>query len=311
MPVPTTPYDSAQTALNDAIIFANDGAGPNGMQGNVLNPTSNPQVLPAFQERWRYLQQRLISAGVDTFTKDQVIFALPPTAVSNPRVNMILTYNGYFNGQVWTGPNVTAPQWSNAVTYTQGMTVSYNNTYYVALPNSGTNLNMEPDTNPNFWQQFTNLGPCLPADLIKPLECWECITGGQNWVPMRQVPDAVTTNVIQPYHGVWGFSNDRWVTPGASLTTDIRMKYLAMAPDIVSFESPLMVRGCSTALALLVLDQLSGGRGGSMQVTFKDRAEEAINQIINQTVRKQAYSQFVRAPFRSRGGSWRGRRSGL
>src|SRR5271170_3545281 len=158
MPTLTTPYDTAQIALNDAIIFANDGGGPAGMNGNVLNPSTNPTVLPAFQERWRYLQHRLISAGVDTFTKDQVVFALPQSATSNPRINMILTYNGFFDGQVWHGPNITAPQWSNAATYTQGMTVSFNNTYYVALPSNATNQNQEPDTATSFWQPFTNLG---------------------------------------------------------------------------------------------------------------------------------------------------------
>lgn len=132
-----------------------------------------------------------------------------------------------------------------------------------------------------------------------------------NWIPMRQAPDAVTVNVIQPRYSVWSFSNDILVLPPNSQASDLKIKYLAMAPDIVTFSSPLMVRNCSTALAYLALDVLSGGRGGSQSDYFKNRAEEAINQIINQTVRKQAYATFVRAPFRGRGASWRGRRSGL
>lgn len=310
MAVLTSPYDQAQVALNDAIIFANDGNGPNGMAGNVLNPATNPQVLPAFQERWRYLQQRLISAGVDTFTKDVVIFGLPPTASASPRNNNILSYNGFYDGHVWHGPNVTAPLWSSGVTYTQQMTVSYNNIFYVAVPNNVTNLNKEPDTHPAFWQPFVTTGPTLPIDLVKPLELWESIPGGNAWCEMTQVPDAVIVNTISSRYGIWGFSHDKLILPGVSQSNDLKMKYLAMAPDIVTFESPLMVRGCATALALLALDQLSGSRGGSMAETFKSRAEEAINQIINQTVRKQAYSQFTRRPFRSRGGSSRGRRSG-
>jgi hypothetical protein len=54
---------------------------------------------------------------------------------------------------------------------------------------------------------------------------------------------------------------------------------------------------------------LAGARGGPMAQIFKARAEEAINQIINQTVRKQAYSQFVRRPYRGRGLGHRATRS--
>jgi hypothetical protein len=302
------PYDTAQTALNVAIIAANDGGGPNGMGGNVLNPLVNLQVLPALQERWRYLQQRLISAGVDTFTKDQVISSLPATTNPNPRSVMILTYGGMFDGVIWTGPTVSAPIWSNAVTYTQGMTVTFGtvsppiSTFYVALPNSATNLNQEPDSSTTFWQPFSNVGPTLPSDLVKPLEIWECPTGGNAWVRMTQLPDSLPSHhPMGPRFGVWLFQNDELILPPSSQTNDLRIKYLAMAPDISTLASPLMVRGCTTALAYLMLDQVAGGRGGPMAETFKARAEEAINQILNQTVRKMLYAQYVRKPYR--GGS--------
>jgi hypothetical protein len=310
MAVQTTPYQTAQDALNIAITASNDGNGPNGMAGNVLNPTSNPQVLPSFQNNWVYLQQRLISCGVDTFTKTQPVFNLGASMNNNPRVNMQLTYNGYFNGVVWTGPNITAPAWDSSVTYMQGMTVTFGDAYYVALPNSGTNLNQEPDTATIFWAPFSNIGPCLPADLVKPLEISESPAGQNYWVPMVQAPDSLnnTWNVQQRF-GRWIFEHDRLVLPACSRANDILIKYLAMAPPISSWNSPLMVQGCARALAFLVLYDLSGGRGGEMAESYKAKAEEAINQILNQTVRKMAYSSFVRRPFRSpRNG---GRRSGL
>lgn len=308
MAILVSPYDTAQTALTDAIIFANDAGSPAGINGNVLNPTTNPAVLPAFKERWRYLQHRLISAGVDTFTKDQNVYCLQASGTSNPRVLMILTYNGFFNGQFWSGPNITAPAWSNVVTYSQGFTVSYNNGYYIALPNANPNLNQEPDIALSFWQPFSNIGPALPADLLKPMEIWECQTGGNAWVPMKQCPDSLNVDVIQPRFRMWSFENNQLYLPGASQQNDLRIKYLAMAPDINDWNSPLFVRGCATALAYLALDQLAGARGGPMAEVFKVRAEEAINQIVNQTVRKQSYAQFVRRPFH--GGRY-GRRSGV
>lgn len=356
------PYDTAQTALTDAIIFANDAGSPAGIDGNILNAETNPAILPALKERYRYLQQRLISSGVDTFTKEAVIYGLLPTASSNPQIKMILTYNGYWNGQYWTGPYVSAPAWSNAVTYTAGMTVvynsvyyvlnaassldqepdlnigiwavftpgtldvgawsdettytqgqqvSYNGTYYTAQPNATANLNMIPDQSPLFWTPFAVPGAALPADLIKPLECWEVqtgtITGG--WIPMKQAPDNLNPQIIQPRFRQWIFANDRLVLPGASYTNNLRMKYIAAAPDITSLDTYIYPRGIATALSLLLLDQLAGARGGPMAQIFKERAEEAISQIINQTVRKQAYTQFVRAPYRGRGLGHRATRS--
>ena len=308
MPLATTPFDTAQDCLNAAIVFANDGGSPAGMSGNVLNPNTNPQVIPALKERYRFLQQRLISAGVDTFTKTENIYGLSPSATSNPRQLMILTYNGYFNGQTWSGPNVTAPTWNGVTTYTQGMTVLYNGSYYVALPNSVANLNKAPDSSVTFWQPFSNIGPCLPPDLVKPLEMWEDQTGGNHWNPMKQNPDSLVCNTISPRFGRWVFEDNKLYLPPASQMNDLQIKYLAMAPDIATLATPLVVRGCTTALAYLVLDILSGSRGGPQADYFKNRAEEAINQIINQTVRKQAYAQFVRAPYR--GGRGRGRRVG-
>lgn len=310
--LPTSPYDTANDALTDAIIFANDAGSPNGISGNLLNPGTNPAVLPALKERYRYLQQRLISSGVDTFTKEAVVYNLTQTQSSNPRVRMFLTYNGYWDGAVWAGPNISAPGWSSGTTYTQGMTVSYGSSYYVAQPNAGTNLDKEPDSNPTFWAVFSVIGPALPADLLKPLELWEVQSGTQTggWVPMKQVPDAINVSLIQPRFQQWGFASDRIILPGASFTNDLRIKYLAVAPDITTLETVIYPRACSTALALLLLDQLSMSRGGPMAALFKSRAEEAISQIINQTVRKQAYAQFVRAPYRGRE-NFRGRRSGV
>ena len=359
-----SPYDTAQTALTQAVIFANDAGSPAGIAGNVLNPTTNPAVLPALLERYRYIQARLISEGVDFYTKEAVVYQLGATATANPQVKMQLTYNGYWNGQVWSGPYVTAPAWSAVVTYTvgqtvtdaggyyvlnvastlnqepslnlgiwtqftpgttnaaawspittytQGQQVAYKNSYYVAQPNAAANLNQEPDSSPLFWTEFAVPGPALPADLIKPLELWEVQYGTNNggWVPMKQAPDSLNPNLIQPRFRQWVFSHDRIVLPGASYTNNLRIRYLAQAPDITSLNTIIYPRGVSTALAFLTLDMIAGARGGPMAQIFKQRGEEAINQLINQTSRKMAYSQFVRAPFRGRGHSFRSNQSGL
>jgi hypothetical protein len=307
--LPIQPFSTAQDVLTAAIVFANDQGGPAGISGNILNPSTNPGVMPALFERYRYLCQRLVSAGVDTYVRDAVVYGLCKSATNDPKARMFLSVNGYFDGQVWRGPDISAPAWSDSVTYTQGMTVQYSGSYYVAQPNSADNINQEPDSSPTFWAQFSVIGPALPADLIKPLEIWEAQSGSNEpWRLMTQAPDSVTVTVIQPRFGQWSFANERLILPPASFDNNLRMKYICQPPDITSLKTIIYPRNCVTALALLVLDQLAGGRGGPMADVFKARAEEAIGQLINPTVRKQAYASFVRQPFRGGRGAGRGRR---
>lgn len=307
MPTPTTPYQTALDSLNIAITASNDGGGPLGMAGNVLNTTSNPQVLPSFQNNWIYLQERLISCGCDEMTQTETVFGLGPAATNLVGIPMTLTYSGYFNGVVWTGPSITAPLWNSGTTYTQGMTTTYGSAYYVALPNAATNLNEEPDTATTFWAPFNNIGPCLPSNLVKPLECWSQSPTLNTWVPMVQNPDSLTVWNRQSRFDRWIFENDKLLLPPCTMTQNLKIKYVGMKPPIAGWGSPLLVRNAARALAFLVLFDLSGGRGGAMAADYKNKAEEAINQILNGTVRKMAYSSFQRARFRGRGN---GRRSG-
>jgi hypothetical protein len=309
MALQTSPYQTAQDALNIAIIESNDGGGPNGMEGNVLNPNSNPQVLPAFQENWLYLQDRLISRGCDEFTQTQAVFGLTASMNPNPRVKMKLTPNGYFNGVVWAGPTVTAPAWNSGTTYTQGMTVTFGDQYYVALPNADTNLNQEPDSATTFWAPFNNIGPCLPANLVKPLYIKESPAGQNFWVPMEQAPNDLQTNNKVQRFGQWIYETNTLILPASTSNNDLEIQYIGMRPSITTWNSPLMVRGCARALAFLVLNSMSNGRGGNQAGTYESQAEKAMDQIVNRTVRKMAYSSFARIPFR--GPRNRGRRSGL
>lgn len=64
------------------------------------------------------------------------------------------------NGTMLTGTVVVkaklgdsgAATWSSSTTYFLGSEVLYSGHNYVAISNPGTNLNKQPDTNPDFWQ---------------------------------------------------------------------------------------------------------------------------------------------------------------
>jgi hypothetical protein len=67
--------------------------------GDLLNPSKQTYVLPLLNKLYRELQDRLISASVETFNKYGYILALPPAATNNPSYMVSISYAGYFDGQ--------------------------------------------------------------------------------------------------------------------------------------------------------------------------------------------------------------------
>ena len=55
-----------------------------------------------------------------------------------------------------------APAWSSSTTYFFGTEVVYSGHNYVSISNPGTNLNKQPDTNPDYWQ-FDDISPAENA----------------------------------------------------------------------------------------------------------------------------------------------------
>ena len=247
MPViQANPFDNAQYILNIAVANSGDAGGPQGLAGNILN-VNQPYVITMLSERYRYLQDRLIAGGVETFSKYGHIYGITPTQTGNPRTLVTISALGYWDGQqVW--PGIT-----------------------------------------------------LPPDLIKPLEMWECQTGGTAWVPMIQAADSISTRSTSYRFNIWDFENETLFLPGASQQNDIKMKYLCYAPDITGPQSQIMILHAQTALAALMIEAASLMLGGiESAAVWHTRANDAINQIINRTARKEAYASFHRIPFRSR-----------
>lgn len=104
---PSTPYDTAEQILNVARSISADAATSNGLAGDILADTQ-PYVFPILQKCYRDLQDELISKGVETYNKYGIIYGITPTQANNPRVNVTISYQGYFNGQTVI-PNVKLP----------------------------------------------------------------------------------------------------------------------------------------------------------------------------------------------------------
>lgn len=254
MPVPTLPYDTAESVLNTARAISADAATANGLAGDIL-ADSQPYVFPMLAKIYRDLQDDLISVSSEIMNKYITILGLEPTEWNNPRENVTLSYLGFTYGPTQIDANIT-----------------------------------------------------LPPDLIKPLELWECISGQQHWVQMRQAADALSSRPTTSRFRIWDYQNDVLIMPGASQTNDLKIKYLGSFPDLTNANSIVYVLRAQTYLACKLVAEVSKMLGGlEMAQIFDADAEKAKARISNRTARKESYGSYNRIPFRGRRGSGRGR----
>lgn len=95
MPVPTTPYDSADYILNIARALGNDAIQT--LAGSLLN--DNQPYVPVFlNSGYRYLQRKLANAGVATFKKTIQLINVLPVGNLDPGIQTAISYTGYFDG---------------------------------------------------------------------------------------------------------------------------------------------------------------------------------------------------------------------
>jgi hypothetical protein len=246
--VPVAPYVPLESILNIARVKINDAGGGQGLAGSTLND-AQPYTFTMAQERYLYLQDRLISGGVETFTKYGYIRCIPPTAARNPRVIVSIDFHGYFNGMDINGRVV------------------------------------------------------LPPSCLKPLEIWECQTGGQHWIPMKQLPSSLSSSTQTARFRCWDYKQDTLYMPGATQTNDLKFKMLTYAPALTGASSPVLILNCQTALGLLIAEEACRTFGGpQMAQVLHPLTEEAIHLIINRSGIKESYSSFQRRPFRNRRG---------
>lgn len=294
--VQSSPYPTVTDALVAARVICNDAA--QSILGSIL-ATNQPFVLPMCDLAHKTLRKMLTKAGVETLSAYGYCTGLTPVASPDPTVQVQLTYRGYFDGQIMHGPTVTAPIWSAVTTYTQGMTATYSGVYYVALANSGANLNMVPLTNPSFWRQVQNFGPVLPANLIEPLEIWERQTGSYNrWNRMTQASDSISTVSQTAYFRIWDWETDTLYLPGATQTNDLKMKYLLATPRLTNAQQQIPIADCEMAMGAAIAELLSQSRGGQAAPTFHARLLTEVDLLVSPSARKGQYAAYNRMPFR-------------
>ncbi|MGA9780034.1 MAG: hypothetical protein WBS33_17370 [Verrucomicrobiia bacterium] len=300
-PVSSGPYPTVENCLTAARALANDMA--NSVLGNAL-ADNQPYVLPYADLAHKTLRKMLTARGVNTYSAYGYALALVQSATTDPTVQMQLTYAGYFDGVMWHGPTVSAPQWNSGTTYTQGQLVNYSGLYYLAQPNSGVNLNFQPNLFPSFWTEVSAIGPTLPSDLAEPLELWEraTVANGVNttqWNPMKQASDSISTRSITGAFRVWDWESDTLYLPPAAQTNDLKFKYLKVTPRLTDFNQQVPMNDCDMAMGALICQMYSTGRGGAEAAAFSAEAERQVGLLAMPTERKEQYASYNRKPFRA------------
>lgn len=151
-------------------------------------------------------------------------------------------------------------------------------------------------------------GPTLPSDLLEPLEIWERQSQTQNrWNPVHQAADSINTSTRSASFGVWDWETDILYLPGATLSNDLKLKYLYKMPMLTTPVQPVLIKDCMEALAALFVSAAAKSRGGTaVAADYERQGRDFVKLMVNQTARREAYGTYVRKPFRGHGR--RGRR---
>lgn len=93
----TSPYDTAETALNFARGMAND-AGLSIAGSPLLLGDTAPATFTYLNLGWRMLQRVMTNYGIGTFVKTSVISRVPVAGSSDPALQSYISFTGAFDG---------------------------------------------------------------------------------------------------------------------------------------------------------------------------------------------------------------------
>lgn len=146
--------------------------------------------------------------------------------------------------------------------------------------------------------------PALPQDMILPLRLWErCTSGNGFFFPMTQVLDGLPDGPKLPANGCWDWREDAIYLPGATLVTDIRMRYAGYLPDFTDqgdtswYDLPVPIMRCENALAYYIAAEASGPRADLDAGTFRQMGDDAARKIFNKEVQQKQRTTATRRPY--------------
>lgn len=142
----------------------------------------------------------------------------------------------------------------------------------------------------------------LPQDFISPMSLWERVHGGTgsaaNYQEMSQVLKGLPTFPKGTTNKMWEWRSEKIYMPGATVTTDLRLRYAAFAADFVTsggvlwMNQPVPIMRSLSPLAWLICSELVRARGDGDAGWFDQKAQEATMFVFNRNL-AQGRQQFA------------------
>jgi hypothetical protein len=144
----------------------------------------------------------------------------------------------------------------------------------------------------------THAGQALPDDLIAPLRLWERQSSTFNqFAPMEKANDGLPSIAKNSYNRYWEWRGDSIYMPGALLTTDMRLSYIAYLPDLTDGSSTVRIRRATNALAYFTAAEFALARGSAAAESLRGQGVEMIDQMTTRTARGKQRGNHRRRPF--------------
>lgn len=127
--------------------------------------------------------------------------------------------------------------------------------------------------------------PALPQDMISPLLLWERVHGTNAvYTPVDQLTNGLPTIPKDTLNRTWEWREEQIYLPGASGTTDIRLRYAAYLPDFIAnspltatpwYQQPVPIMRAYNALAWGICSETAKARGDVDAGYFDQMAQQA------------------------------------
>lgn len=169
-----------------------------------------------------------------------------------------------------------------------------NETTFTAVPATGST---DPITASYIsWSTFydganTQVAPVLPQDLIVPLDLWERPTGTtQSLTEMDRVLNGLPKVPKVQWNRQWEWRDDMVYIPGATVSTDIVLRYAAYISDFVDnspasntpwFGQAVPIERSLDSFAWYICDEIDRARNDNYAGQFVAPAEHAAMMILN------------------------------
>lgn len=147
----------------------------------------------------------------------------------------------------------------------------------------------------------------LPSDLITPLKIWERPNLSTiDFVEMTDMtlhgglPSQIQTQALQ----MWEWRDDGVYFIGATQDTQIRLRYQKAYPDLTGPTDVILVRNAQEAIAYAAVGLSGLARGSPLAEKIDTLATDAIEDVIQQNVRRNQNAGVRRQPFRARSRNW-------